>query len=99
MISRHWSGLANREHAEAYVNHLRTETIPSLHTIPGFIHASVLCRSVYNAVEFLVITEWDSLEAIRAFTGENVEEAVVPEIVREMMIEYDQKVRHYEVVM
>ena len=37
-------------------------------------------------------------EAIRQFAGENVEGAVVPSVVREMMLEYDPVVRHYEIV-
>ena len=39
-----------------------------------------------------------TLDSIRGFAGENVEAAVVPAVVREMMVEYDQTVRHYEIV-
>jgi hypothetical protein len=33
----------------------------------------------------------------KKFAGENAETAVVPKIVDEMMIQYDKRVRHYEV--
>jgi heme-degrading monooxygenase HmoA len=98
MIARQWRGLAKEEHAALYTEHLRFETIPMLQAIPGFISASILRRAVPQAVKFLVITHWVSLEAIRAFAGDNVEAAVVPQNVREMMLDYDQTVRHYEVV-
>src|SRR4030095_3211357 len=98
MISRHWRGLARAGRAEAYVEHLRTETFPQLSQIPGFIDASIMRRNVQQGVEFLIVTNWESIEAIEQFSGRNVETAVVPETVQEMMIEYDGRVRHYEVV-
>jgi heme-degrading monooxygenase HmoA len=54
-------------------------------------------RNVPAGVEFLIVTQWSSLEAIRSFAGSNAERAVVPENVREMMLEYEHTVRHYEI--
>jgi heme-degrading monooxygenase HmoA len=98
MISRHWRGLAKHGHADAYVEHLQTETFPAIRALAGFEGASILRRDVADGVEFLVITRWKSLNAIRAFAGEHVEVAVVPEKVQAMMVEYDSTVAHYEVV-
>jgi heme-degrading monooxygenase HmoA len=98
MISRHWRALARREHAEAYVAHLRGETFPQLERIPGFMDATILRRSVERGVEFLVVTRWQSLRAIQAFAGADAEVAVLPEKVDRMMLEYDRRARHYEVV-
>jgi heme-degrading monooxygenase HmoA len=98
MISRQWRGLARAELADAYVEHLRAETFPALVKLPGFAGASILRRPLPAGVEFLVVTQWVSVDAIRAFAGEDVETAVVPAKVRALMIEYDSVVRHYEVV-
>jgi heme-degrading monooxygenase HmoA len=98
MISRQWCGLAKATHADAYVEHLQTETFPAIAKIPGFLGASILRRTVSQGVEFLVVTQWASLSAIRAFAGEDAERAVVPPKVHDMMVEYDRIVRHYEVV-
>jgi hypothetical protein len=46
----------------------------------------------------VIVTEWDSVDSIRAFAGADAERAVVPPNVQAMMIEYDRMVRHYEVV-
>ena len=51
-----------------------------------------------EGVEFIVVTTWESLEAIKRFAGEDSEVAVVPEMVQGWMIEYDRRARHYEVV-
>jgi heme-degrading monooxygenase HmoA len=98
MIARHWRGVARRERAEAYIEHLRAETFPALARLPGFLSASILRRRVPEGEEFLVITNWESLAAIRAFAGEDVEGAVVPDTVQEMMVSFDRTARHYEMV-
>ena len=98
MISRQWRGLARSDCADAYVEHLRGETFPAIARLPGFVDASILRRSVAGGVEFLVVTQWASLEAIRAFAGADVEAAVVPRNVQDMMLDYDRTVRHFEVV-
>jgi heme-degrading monooxygenase HmoA len=98
VISRQWRGLAKSTHADEYVEHLRTETFPQLAKIPGFINASILRRGVREGVEFLIVTHWESIGAIEQFSGQDSEVAVVPERVQNMMIEYDRRVRHYEVV-
>lgn len=98
MISRQWRGLAKPEQAETYIEHLVTETFPAIKQISGFLNASILRRRTHEGVEFLIVTEWSSLEAIREFAGAEAETAVVPPTVQGMMIEYDHTVRHYEVV-
>jgi heme-degrading monooxygenase HmoA len=98
VISRHWKGIAKPDQAEAYVRHLTTETFPRLATMAGFVRASILKRAVGRGTEFQIVTVWESIDAIRAFAGEDVEVAVVPEVAQEMMLEYDTSVTHYEVV-
>lgn len=98
MISRQWRGLVKAECADQYIEHLRSETFPALGELPGFLRASILKRALPRGVEFLIVTEWRSLESIRSFAGENVENAVVPPKAQAMMVEYDRVVQHFEVV-
>jgi heme-degrading monooxygenase HmoA len=97
MIARHWRALAKREHAAGYIHHLQAETFPAIRAIDGFVDASIHHRDVARGVEFLVITYWSSMDAIRKFAGTDPEVAVVPDKVSAMMIELDARVRHYEV--
>ena len=98
MISRHWCGLAKPPRADDYVQHLRAEIFPKLLKIPGFIDAWILRRDVQRGVEFLIVTNWESIRAIEQFAGRDSEIAVVPEKVQNMMLEYDRRARHYEVL-
>jgi heme-degrading monooxygenase HmoA len=98
MISRQWRGIARVSQAAAYIAHLRGETFPQLANVRGFIDASILQRSVEAGVEFLIVTRWESIEPIHEFSGEDVQQAVVPEKVRAMILSYDRIALHYEVV-
>src|SRR6266853_330146 len=98
MISRQWRGLAQLDQAQNYVKHLRTETFPALRKLPGFVSASILSRRLGNGIEFLIVTEWESLDAIARFAGPDLEAAVVPAKAAAMLIEYDRRARHFEII-
>lgn len=97
MIERHWKGIARKERANEYIAHLRDDTFEEIEKIKGFISASILRRDLSEGVEFLVITKWETLEAIKQFAGDEVEAAVVPKLVQDIMLKFDKNVRHYEV--
>ena len=97
MISRNWHGVAKAEESDKYFEHLTTETFPQLSRIDGFVSASILRRPTTKGVEYLIVTTWQSMDAIRQFAGDAADLAVVPERVQAMMVEYDREVAHYEV--
>jgi hypothetical protein len=45
-----------------------------------------------------VITLWESMDAIRRFAGEDADRAVVEPEARAVLSEFDDGVRHYEVM-
>jgi heme-degrading monooxygenase HmoA len=98
MISRLWRGVARAECAVTYIEHLQRETFPAIHTLPGFKRAAILHRPCDRGTEFLIVTEWESEEAVGAFAGDDVLAAVVPEKVRRMMVEFDTCARHYSTI-
>ena len=97
MISRQWRGLAQATQAQNYLQHLRTETLPALRKLPGFVSATILSRHLGAGVEFLVVTQWDSLDAIAGFAGADRKQRSARQAAA-MMIEYDRRVRHFEVI-
>jgi heme-degrading monooxygenase HmoA len=97
MISRNWHGVAKAEESDKYFKHLTTETFPQLSRIDGFVSASILRRPAAKGVEYLIVTTWQSMDAIKQFAGDAADFAVVPERVQAMMVEYDREVAHYEV--
>src|SRR5690348_5566537 len=79
MIIREWRGRAERERADAYPKHFRESVLPELQKISGFLGAHLCERKSEHGdwVEFLVLTRWKSMDAIRGFAGASVDKAVV----------------------
>jgi heme-degrading monooxygenase HmoA len=98
MIVRSWRGRADPQKTSAYPDHFRRNVLPELHGIVGFKGAQLLRHDRPGEVEFLVLTRWASMDAIRAFAGQDVSQAVVePEAVA-ALVSFDKTVTHYEVV-
>jgi heme-degrading monooxygenase HmoA len=98
MIARLWRGVAQgRPNAAAYLRHLEAHVLPALAALEGHRGARVLRREEGGRVEFLVMTLWDSMEAIRRFAGADAERAVVEPEARAVLAQFDDFVRHYEV--
>lgn len=98
MIVRLWKGQAARARRAAYPEHFRTAVAPELRRCEGFLGAKLLTRDVGDAVEFLVLTRWTSIEAIRAFATGDVSNAVVEPGAIAALDTYDNEVQHYEVL-
>ena len=98
MIVRIWRGTATAENADAYTRHLTGTVFPALRGLPGHRGAHLLHRKTATGVEFLAVTEWESLEAIEAFAGKDIETAVVEPEARGVLSDFDSFVRHYECV-
>lgn len=100
MICRYWRGWTTPENAAAYENVVRSMVIPGIEArrIPGFRHIDLMRRDLENEVEFATIMWFDSLDQIKAFTGEDYETAHVPEAARKVLKRFDARSAHYEVI-
>ncbi|MEP1093685.1 MAG: antibiotic biosynthesis monooxygenase [Cyclobacteriaceae bacterium] len=99
MIVRHWKGTTSKTTAAPYLQHLEEDTFQILNQIDGFIDAKALRKDKVDGVEFVVISTWDSMEAVKKFAGENPALAVVPDKAKEYLQSFDEHVDHYEVVL
>jgi heme-degrading monooxygenase HmoA len=97
MIARIWSGAVRSEDGDAYAAYIGETGLAGYVATPGNRGAWLLRREVDDRTEFVTFTLWDSLDAIRAFAGDDVETAVYyPEDDR-YLVERDVRVKHYEV--
>jgi heme-degrading monooxygenase HmoA len=98
VISRFWRGWTTSDNADAYEELLRAEILPGIHRIDGYKGAYLLRRDVEDGVEFVTLTLWESMDAVRAFAGEDYEVAVVPPEARALLSRFDQRSAHYETI-
>jgi heme-degrading monooxygenase HmoA len=101
MIARFWHGWTMTQNAEAYETLLRTEVFPSIFArqVPGFERIELFRRPFEAAdeVEFMTVMWFASLDAVKAFAGEDYEAAYVPQSARALLSRFDHRTRHYEV--
>lgn len=98
MIIREWRGRASRTRAGEYPAHFRTSVVPELRDVPGFLGATLSERAEGERIEFVVLTRWKSMDAIRAFAGDDLDRAVVEPGAIAALTDYDRSVRHYQVL-
>jgi heme-degrading monooxygenase HmoA len=77
----------------------RARGAPGHRRIEGCRGAYVLRRDLAGDVELVTLTLFDSLEAVRAFAGDDHEAAVVPEQARRLLSRFDERSAHYELVL
>lgn len=98
MIARTWRGWTTREDADSYLDYLHKTGLAAYQATPGNRGVYALRRITAERAEFLLVTLWDSTEAIRAFAGEDIEQAVFyPEDDR-FLVEREVHVDHFDVV-
>ena len=97
MIARVWKGWTRREHANAYEKLLREQVIPDLRKINGHHAAYVLREDGHEEAEFLVVNFFESLDAVRAFAGEDFAIPVFEPEARKLLSKVEPKAKHYEV--
>ncbi|MFY9905603.1 MAG: YciI-like protein [Terriglobales bacterium] len=102
-IIRMWRGRATAAKSRAYIEHVTMKVFPALAAIDGHRGAYLLRRAVDGetqdgAIDFVVLTLWESMVAVRRFAGANPDKAVVEPEARAVLSSFDESVTHFEVV-
>ena len=97
-IVRLWRAEALPDRIPDYLEHFEAQVAPRLLGTRGFLGARIVQRGVSAGVELLVATFWESIEALRAFTGDDVSSAVVHPTARAALLRVDDRAMNYEVV-
>lgn len=96
MITRIWHGRTPAAKADEYLNLMRTVAIPDYRSIPGNHGAYALRRVEGTTAHFLMVTFWESEEAIRAFAGNDISVAKYYGFDKNFLLEMEPYSTHYE---
>lgn len=97
-IIRTWKGRTNIENAAIYEEMLIKVIFPAVKKkgIDGLEKVSISTRRMKGEVEFFLVLQFDSLNAVKIFAGENYEAAYIPENAKRILKSYDETAEHYE---
>ena len=99
MIRRIWHGSTPPSNADAYEALLKSEIFTGIQDrhIVGYTGIQLFQRKLDTEVEFITVMWFESLDAVRIFSGEEYENAVVPSKARALLSRFDARSQHYEV--
>ncbi len=98
MIARIWRGITPAAKADAYFAYLQATGLKEYRSIEGNRGVQVLRRIEGERAEFLLISFWDSYDAIRKFAGDDFETAVYYPEDKDFLLVMEPKVMHYEIL-
>jgi heme-degrading monooxygenase HmoA len=97
MIARVWKGAVRRRDGDAYARYMQDTGVAGYARTPGNRGVWMLRRDVGDRTEFVMFTLWESLEAIKAFAGDDHETAVFYPEDERFLVERELVVTHYDV--
>ena len=97
-IIRTWKGWTTPENASIYENMLISEVFPAVKKkgVAGLEKVSISIKKSEKEVEFFLILQFDSLDAVKVFAGPNYEIAYIPDEAKKVLLRYDETAQHYE---
>lgn len=97
-IARVWRGRTLASRADEYARYLDESGVAKILATRGNLGVTVLRREEKRETEFLVMSFWESVEAIQRFAGRDYGKAVILPRDREYLIRVEPNVDHYEVL-
>lgn len=77
---------------------LKNEVFPTIKKkgIDGLEKVSIATKTKTDEVEFFLTLQFDTMDSVRAFAGEDVEQAYIPEHAKRVLKRYDTTAEHFE---
>ena len=97
MIARIWHGKTSESNFDAYTDLLKRLAIPDYEKTTGFKGLSFLRNIENGEAHFTLITYWEDWQSIKSFAGEDFEKAKYYPEDDHFLLQFEEKVQHYEV--
>ena len=98
MIARIWHGRTLTAKADEYEKYLNASGVERILKTDGNHGVEVLRKTEGPRTDFVVISYWESVDAVKRYAGAEYQKAVILDRDREFLIEVEPNVLHYEVV-
>ena len=96
MLTRIWHGRTSLQNADSYLDFLLNRGTIEYGLTPGNLSIKVWRRKEIDCCHFYTVTEWESLDAVKLFAHEDFEKAVYYPQDNGILLEFEERVEHYE---
>jgi heme-degrading monooxygenase HmoA len=93
-----WRGIVDKTKKDAYIDYLNETGLQDYASVDGNEGVWLLCRERGDKVEFVTVTRWRSMDAVRAFAGNPPEKARYYPRDAEFLETFEPEVEHYELI-
>lgn len=96
-IIRTWKGWTSLENAPVYESMLINEVFPEVKRkgVKGLEKVSISTMEKKDEMEFFLVLQFDSLDSVKMFAGEEYEKAYIPDNAKRVLSRYDQTAQHF----
>lgn len=96
-IIRTWKGWTSLKNAPTYENMLVEEVFPEVQKkgVHGLEKVSISTMEKNDEMEFFIVLQFDSLDAVKMFAGEDYENAYIPDYAKQLLSRYDNTAQHF----
>lgn len=96
-IIRTWKGWTSLDNAPVYEDMLINEVFPEVKKkgVTGLEKVSISTMEKENEMEFFLVLQFDSLESVKMFAGENYQNAYIPDNAKKVLSRYDKTAAHF----
>ena len=98
MIARTWHGVTDASKANEYLDYLKKTGVPEYQATEGNRGVYVMRKIDGDQAHFLLLTLWESEEAIKSFAGSDMERAKYYPEDEKFLLELEPTVTHYDVL-
>lgn len=96
MIARMWRGRIHASDIDAYVDYVTSTGLKDYRATPGNRGAHIFTHLDGDIANIVTLSFWESLEAIRAFAGDDVTRARYYPEDRRFLLDFPERVEHYD---
>ena len=96
MVARVWHGRTPADKADEYRQYLFDAGVKKIAILPGNRGVQMMMSRTAEQAEFMVISYWDSIDAIKGYAGENYTRVHDLPRDKEFLIDHEPLVRHFD---
>jgi heme-degrading monooxygenase HmoA len=98
MIARMWRGWVATDHAAEYAEYVRKNGLAEYRQTPGNLTAQLWTRDLGDGrTEVTTVSWWDDLDAVKAFAGDDITQAVFYPEDDKFLVDRETTVSHHTV--
>jgi heme-degrading monooxygenase HmoA len=96
MVARIWHGRTRADKADDYRQYLFDVGVKKIATLPGNRGVQMMVSRTAEQGEFMIISYWDSIDAIKGYAGANYTKVHDLPRDKEFLIDHESLVRHFD---